>query len=414
MKPSRPSNKEGMSMFAKLVVVMLAAILSVPALADAPNIVIVLRDDVGTSTLAPYETPNLDRIANAGMTLTGHYAEPMCTPSRAALLTGRQPLRSGTQSNFSTSSLSGMSVAERTMADILRESGYSTAMFGKWHLGRSSQTYWPTQRGFDHAVWHQSGMTEDTWTTYYDNDVLFSAPKKSPEAKLELSRITSNIYNNALAWMWAQPGPFFAYIAEAMMHMPYKCAEPLPDESVAACAARESDVALGSLYDALPDNTLLLVVGDNGAVLEIDNAPFRGKKFQMLEGGIRTPAVIAGPGIPVGSVSTEPVWIGDWLPTFVNLAGAQLPTDRVIDGHDVGQVVNGSGTRPSNMFWFEKALRVGCDKFIAKSANVPEDVLYNVCSDQSELTPVIDPERQSVLKQEFLTLRTAYRETGIE
>ncbi|SEE57902.1 sulfatase family protein [Jiangella alba] len=328
---------------------------------DRPNIVLVVMDDLGYGDLSCMgntilRTPRIDSIAAEGIALRHMYAaSAVCTPSRAALLTGRYPQRVGLVKVLNPRHDTGLSSWEYTVPELLRDAGYRTAMFGKWHLGRRPEHY-PTRHGFD----EYAGLL-------YSNDMhpveLFEG-EEVVTADVDQAALTRAYTDHAIAFIERHADrPFFVYLAHTMPHIPLHVEDEFSGRSA---GGRYGDVVesldhhVGRLLDrlddlGLADDTLVMVTSDNGPWFEGSTGGLRGTKLHTYEGGIRVPFVARWPGrIPAGVVSDEPVCLFDLLPTLAGLAGATVPEDRPIDGTDVTAVLTGGGSRaePRPLFFF--------------------------------------------------------------
>ena len=332
-----------------------------PASADTaqPNIIVVLADDlgwgdVGINGASMIKTPNIDRIGNEGVRLTSFYAgSNVCTPSRAALLTGRYPIRSGMQHVIMPHSLDGLPQSEVTVPELLKQAGYATGMVGKWHLGHSD-AYWPTAHGFD-----------DFFGVAYSNDMqpfdLYDH-KTVIESPVDQTALTDRYATAASDFIRAHAdAPFFLYYAETFPHIPLFTPERVNGQSEAGHygdVVEHLDHGIGVILETLDelgiaDNTLILVTSDNGPWFEGDAGPYRDRKGGTHEGGYRVPFLARWPAtIPAGSVSDEMTMAIDLLPTFAAMAGAEVPTDRVIDGKDIRDVMQSGAESPHDTLFF--------------------------------------------------------------
>ncbi|SDU15646.1 sulfatase family protein [Jiangella alkaliphila] len=329
-----------------------------------PNIVLVVMDDLGYGDLSCMgntilNTPRIDSIAAGGITLRHMYAaSAVCTPSRAALLTGRYPQRVGLPKVLNPRDGTGLSEWEHTLPELLRDAGYRTAMFGKWHLGCRPEHY-PTRHGFD----EYAGLL-------YSNDMhpveLFEGEHIST-ADVDQATLTRAYTDHAIDFMERHSNeeagrPFFVYLAHTMPHIPLHVEAEFRGRSA---GGRYGDVVesldhhVGRLLDALDDlgladDTLVMVTSDNGPWFEGSTGGLRGTKLHTYEGGIRVPFVARWPGrIPAGAVSDQPACLFDLLPTLAGLAGGSVPQDRPIDGVDVSALLaGGSVPEPRPLFFF--------------------------------------------------------------
>lgn len=361
--------------------------LLVPAATDLPNFVVILADDMGYGDLGvqghPYiRTPNLDRMAAEGLRFTDFYAQPFCGPARAALLTGTYPPRNSLMFNHIPRARTGIHPNEITIAELLRDRGYATAMLGKWHLGDAPE-FLPTRNGFDsyyglpysNDMWpfhpkiirrpdegprmrHTRERTE--YTGYAQSDQTYPPdwfpplPLMENETVIERNPhqelLTETYTDRAIEFIRANPDrPFFVYIAHAMPHVPLFRGRAFRDRSLRGLygdVIEEIDFHAGRVLDTvrelgLDERTLVIFTSDNGpwAGYGIDAGSaglLRGSKGSVFEGGIRVPAIFRWPGrIPAGLVTSEIASIMDFFPTLANLSGGEPPRDRTIDGRDL-------------------------------------------------------------------------------
>mgnify|MGYP003624580492 FL=1 len=332
----------------------------VTAAGDTPNIVIILADDLGWGDISLngsdlIKTPNIDRIGREGVQLMTFYAGAnVCTPSRAALLTGRYPVRSGMQHVVYPQSTDGLPASEITIAELVKTRGYATKMVGKWHLGHHDE-FWPTNQGFD-----------EFYGVPYSNDMgpfdLYEgkAIVQSPADQKSLSRMYSNSAEDFIAANADRP--FLLYVAENAPHAPLFVPDDVAGQSAAGLygdVVEELDRGIGKILDALDeagiaDNTLVIFTSDNGPWFEGDTGGFRDRKGGTYEGSYRVPMLARWPGtIPAGSVSHEMAMSIDFLPTIAAVSGAALPTDREIDGRDLSELLRGKPvTIHDELFFF--------------------------------------------------------------
>lgn len=340
--------------------------------AETPNVIIMFCDDMGYADIGPfgakgYETPNLDRLAAEGMAFTDfHVGQSFCSPSRATLMTGCYPLRVGIPGNFGPSSKTGLNPDETTIAEVLKQKGYATAMYGKWHLGHLPK-FLPTSQGFDE--WFGIPYSNDMWPYHPDPRYNFPDlplmegeqvlnPAIQPKEQVQLTtwfteRAVSFIEKN-------RERPFFIYLPHPMPHVPlYASSKYLgKTDTIYGDVISEIDWSVGEILSALErvgidDNTLFVFTSDNGPWLLYGNhggsaGPLREGKGTRFEGGFRVPCVMRWPEkIPGGSICSELAGSMDLMPTLAAVIGARLPEDRIIDGRDIRPLMYGeSGARP--------------------------------------------------------------------
>lgn len=336
---------------------------------EKPNVVIMMVDNLGWGEIGTYgggilrgaRTPRLDALADEGMKLLNFNVEPQCTPSRSALMTGRHPIRSGT-TKVVWGMLYGMTQWEITIAELFSEAGYTTGMFGKWHLGNSPGRF-PIDQGFDEWYGIPNSTDESMYPTSdtFDESVAgityIMEGRKGGEVKQikpytieERRLIDGELTQRTIGFMErevAADRPFFAFVPFTQPHLP---TFPHPDfdgrtgKGYFADVIEEIDFRAGQILDALDElgiaeNTIVIWTSDNGpeqmAGWQGTAGFWRGNYFTALEGSLRTSFLIRWPGkIPAGSVSNEIVHITDMLPTFASVAGYEVPDDRFIDGED--------------------------------------------------------------------------------
>lgn len=332
--------------------------------AQRPNIVFIFADDLAYGDLGSYgaqgyQTPNLDRMAGEGRRFTSFYvAQPVCSASRAALLTGTYPNRIGIHGALGPNARHGLNANEITLAEMLKQHDYATAAFGKWHLGHHPE-FLPTRHGFDEFF----GLP-------YSNDMWPFHPEAKPgsypalpliegERTIELnpdqSQITTRLTERAVRFIEQNKAhPFFLYFAHPMPHVPLFVSDKFAGKSERGLfgdVISEIDWSVGQVLQALRDNgldeqTLVIFASDNGPWLSYGDhcgstAGLREGKGTVWEGGVRIPCIMRWPGrIPAGTVNDEPAMTIDILPTIARLVGASLPA-HPIDGKDIWPLVTG-------------------------------------------------------------------------
>ena len=396
-----------------------------------PNFIIIFIDDLGYADIGPFgsklnRTPNLDRMAEEGMILTDFYvAAPVCTPSRAALLTGCYPQRIDMATNALPGSANnivlfpgdpkGLNPSEITIADMLKEKGYATTCIGKWHLG-DQKPWLPRNHGFDSyfGVPYSNDMgTGNSRRAYPPLPLLRN--EEVIEEEPDQGLLTKRYTEEALAFIEENMGrPFFVYMPHTMVHLP-RFASPAFDgksnNGLYGDIVEEIDWSVGQILDKLKalgidKNTLILFFSDNGgtrstASYEVSNFPLRGRKGTMFEGGSRVCSLAWSPGlIPAGSICKELTASIDVLPTFAMLSGAKVPADRIIDGKDITPLLLGEpdAKTPHQAFFFRRAkdfyaVRSGPWKLFIKAYHygnetVQAGTLYNLLEDIGETTDV--------------------------
>jgi len=341
-----------------------------------PNIIIYFCDDLGYGDLGTYgsnlhHTPKLDALADAGLKLTGFYAAAgVCTPSRAGLLTGCYPKRVDMHVNgqpyfkavLTMRSKKGLNPEEITLADLLKTKGYTTACLGKWHLGHQQQ-FLPTNNGFDYFYGFVHYSKGDSLPLYQNGKIIRYLQSRD--------NITQDLTKQAIDFISEnKDNPFFLYLPNPMPHIPLGASAAFRGNSkngIYGDAVEEIDWSVGALVAHLESlnlaqNTLIIFTSDNGAenYHRIDepvggrNTPLHEWKGSTFEGGFRVPCIMYWSGtIQPGRVSDELVTALDIFPTVGSLAGAQLPTDRIIDGIDMTDFITGkTEASPREVFYF--------------------------------------------------------------
>ena len=343
--------------------------------AEKPNIVLILMDNLGYGELGVYgggvlrgaPTPKIDQLASEGVRLLNFNVEAQCTPSRAALMTGRYAVRTGNASVPLDVQNYGLTQWEHTMPEMLSEAGYVTGMFGKWHLG-DKQGRLPTDQGFDEwygisnstdeAYWHEDNdrfrrnAHPLTQTVYSIMEGRKGSPAKAvrPYDRKERELIDRELTTRSIDFMKRhveQKKPFFLFVPYTQVHLPV---DPHPDfkgktgNGPFADVLAQMDSYVGEIIKSVDDlgireNTIFIFTSDNGPEMIVPyhgaSGPWSGTYFTGREGSLRVPFIIRWPGkIPAGSVSNEIVHEMDLYPTLAKLAGGKVPTDRKIDGAD--------------------------------------------------------------------------------
>ncbi|MEM1213591.1 MAG: sulfatase-like hydrolase/transferase [Planctomycetota bacterium] len=397
-----PANPTPIQRFARLTVIVLIALVAVAAVApthanDRPNIIFVFADDLGWGDLAVYghdriKSPNLDRMAREGTLFTQFYVNPTCSPSRAAIMTGHFPNRHRVHGHFGKPELN----QRRAMPDFLdpeapilprelQKAGYKTAHFGKWHLSTPAAVPPPPKPdayGFD--VYHMA--RENNWPdTHAPEHTLWHWTNRHLSSERIIDQTIAFIEQNK------DDGPFFinAWLLDTHSLLRPTVEDREPYKHLNARAGKLDLVGATTVYYSvvtkmdrhvgrllkrldelgLSDNTLLIFSSDNGPeVFQVRNAshsavgsagPFRGRKRSLYEGGIRVPFIARWPGtVPAGVVNNTSVMTGvDLLPTFIRLAGAELPTDYTPDGEDVSDILRGSTRKRTAALLYEQRVR---------------------------------------------------------
>ncbi|MEQ8554547.1 MAG: sulfatase-like hydrolase/transferase [Cyclobacteriaceae bacterium] len=343
--------------------------------ADKPNVIIIYTDDQGTVDMNAFGaedlvTPNMDRIAKSGIRFTQFYASPICSPSRASLLTGKTPQRAGCPGNAGASieSMRGVPGSQYTMAEMFKDAGYRTAHIGKWHLGFQPDML-PNAQGFDYSFGHLVGCIDN-----YSHFYFWNGPNRH-----DLFRNGKEVYHNGEffpdlmveeATQFIEENkeaPFFMYFAMNMPHYPYQGDEKwlkyyeekgvaYPRDLYAAFLSTQDDrigMLLGKLDElGLTENTIIVLQSDNGHSTEErahhgggSAGPYRGAKQCVFEGGIRVPAAISWPAeIPGGQVRDQFAVNTDWLPTLADLCEIKLDR-KELDGKSLVDLIDDEKTK---------------------------------------------------------------------
>jgi arylsulfatase A-like enzyme len=354
-----------------------------PRRTEKPNVILFLADDLGCHDLGclgatDLKTPHIDTVAAAGARFTNWYAQaPVCAPSRAALMTGRYPIRAGVPNNGQE-----LKPSEQTIAALLKPQGYATGIFGKWHLGDSPQTV-PNAHGFDRFTGFHAGCID-----YYSHRYYWGEPRTVNYHDLWRDRtevfedgtyFTELITREAKNFITENRSrPFFVYMPFNGVHYPMHAPRKYVERFAGLERERQMYAAMLSAVDdgvgevtglvkklGLAENTLVIFSADNGATREKraglnqepgkagNNAPFRGNKFSAFDGGMHPPAVMSWPGvIPPGQLIHEIACHIDLLPTICKAAGAAVPADRTLDGFDMLPLAAAKAKSAHNaIFW---------------------------------------------------------------
>ena len=391
--------------------------------AAQPNILYILADDMGYEDAGfmgskEIRTPELDKLAHAGTILSSYYVQPLCSPTRATLMTGRYPTRTGVYTIVRPHAPWGLKLEERTLPQALREAGYETAIVGKWHLGEFQEAYRPTKRGFDHqyglwfgAIDYFTHKRDDTLDWHRDDqpckDEGYSTHLIAKEACRLIREKTSE-------------KPLFLYLPFNAVHAPHQ----VPDSYLKpygqingvrktyAGMVSAMDEAVGQVIAALKekgllDNTLIIFSSDNGGPSPgkvTSNGPLRAGKGTIYEGGIRVCAFANWPGhIPAGKTISEPLQGVDWYPTLLKLAGGSLEQKSALDGRDIWSVLTEGAKSPHDALLMcatkpgSAALRMGDWKLVHTEKH---DELYNLSADLGEAKDLasLQPEKLKALQ----------------
>jgi arylsulfatase A-like enzyme len=347
--------------------------------ATRPNILFILADDLGSHDVgwrgSEIKTPNLDKLAFGGARLEQFYVQPVCSPTRAALLTGRYPMRHGLQVGVVRPwAQYGLPLKERTLAQALRDAGYTTALFGKWHLGHFKPEYLPTRRGFDHQYGCYNGAI-DYFTHTRDGGFDWHRDDK---VSRDEGYSTFLIADETTRFIRNYDGrkPFFIYVPFNAVHGPHqvpeKYKEPYahlrPNRQTYAGMIAAMDEAVGGIVGALDargwrTNTLIVFCSDNGGPNPgrlTSNGALRAGKGTIYEGGVKVCAFVNWPGqIKSNTVVNAPLHIVDWYPTLLKLAGASLEQKLPLDGRDLWPSLTADAPSPHEVILINASPRKG-------------------------------------------------------
>lgn len=441
--------------------VMMGALMAAP-----PNVVLIVSDDQGYPDLGclgskPLQTPHLDRLAAEGVRATNFYVTwPACTPSRGSLLTGRYPQRNGlydmvrndlvnyghryTAEEYAVSPemTLGLDPQEVTIGDMLKKVGYANGVVGKWDMGQARR-YLPLQRGFDFFYGHGNNGIDYYMHERYGVPSLFRGNERTEEDKGQY--ITHVFGREALYFLNEHVGklPFFLYLPFNAPHGASTLAEDnggvkpgvqapegavaryravVKDEKLARyfAAVTEMDAVIGQLLKALDDsqqaeNTIVIFMSDNGGSGNGGNAPLRGSKSTMWEGGLRVPFLFRWPQrVPAGKVTDEFLTALEIVPTLLAASGAKVAPEVVLDGFDMLPILRGEQPSPrTEMYWQrrgDKAARVGHWKWLESAKGKG---LYDLRTDLGETRDLSaeQPEVLAMMKERFAAWRKAMDET---
>ncbi len=378
-----------------------------PANALRPNIVVLLSDDMGWEQVGfnggkEVPTPNIDRIAREGVKMSQFYVQPVCSPSRSCIMTGRYPWKTGTERRPTGSARQGMLRDERTVAEALRDAGYATWMVGKWHLGEWQAGHLPRARGFDHHYGFYGALIDSY--THTRGGVLDWHRNGKPVVEEGYSTfLLAQEASNLIAHHDGKR-PFFLYLPFNAVHGPstappeyLKKYEHLGGRGAQRAQMECLDIGIGRVLQTIRDKgierqTLVVFLNDNGGPRVVgSNGPYRGFKSDYHEGGIRVPAAARWPGqIPAGVATDEMLHAIDLFPTFCRLAGAGTDKGLPLDGKDAWGAIASRGRSPHDEIVYSlQVIRSGDWKFIEQGAHyydwpVQPLQLYNIREDPYE------------------------------
>jgi len=399
-----------------------------------PNIVYILADDLGWKDVgfhgSDIKTPNIDKLAAGGTRLEQFYAQPMCTPTRAALMTGRYPLRYGLQTLvIPDAGTYGLATDEWLLPQALKEAGYTTAIIGKWHLGHAKREYWPRQRGFDYQYGPLLGEIDYFTQSVHGRRDWFRNNQPADEKGYATTLLGTDAVR--LIGEHDPKKPLFLYLAFTAPHAPYQAPKEYLDRyadigDVArrtyAAMITAMDDEIGRVLDALEkrqmrENTLVIFHSDNGGPrsskftgvvdtskvkIPCDNGPYRDGKGTVYEGGTRVVSLANWAGrIKAGAVVDQPIHVVDMYPTLAGLAGAPLGKNKPLDGVDVWPTIGEGKPSPRDEVVYNvepmgAGVRRGDWKLVWRAMLPSQVELFNVTKDPSEASNVADQNRDKV------------------
>ena len=453
------------SLLAVLVLCLSTAQLIAESDVTKPNVIVILADDLGYGDLSCYgakdlATPNIDRMATRGVKFNSCYVSPVCSPTRAALMTGSHSTRVGIGGVLFPRNNHGLNPSEITLPELLKNQGYATAIIGKWHLGNedmfqplnhgfdywygtpssNSQPYYPTLKTYADDCVFREGYTRDgiqkretAACPLVRNNVVIEVPADQTQFTQRYTRETIRFITEN------KDRPFFVYLAHNMPHIPLHASEQFIGTSKRGLygdTIQELDWSTGEILRSLKElkidqNTLVIFTSDNGPNTGKGGSagPLNGGKGSTLEGGVRVPFVACWPGkIPAGRENDEAITGMDLLPTVSKLAGGKVPSDRVIDGKDIWPLLAGQpdATSPHQAIYYLRgrgvqAIRVGNWKYRTatekpaqkkQSKKVAIETLHDLSQDLGEQTNLLDqhPDIARRLKQQMARFESNLRE----
>jgi arylsulfatase A-like enzyme len=400
----------------------------------APNILILIADDLGWHDIgyngSDIKTPNLDKLSEGGVRLKRHYVCPTCSPTRAGLLTGRNPSRFAIHGPIADRSKESLPAKTPTLASTLKERGYVTALFGKWHLGLTPDVG-PRQYGFDRTYGYLHGQLDQYTHRYKNGDRTWH---RNDEFIDEKGHATDLITDEAVRFLSEErKAPFFLWVAYSVPHhpvqeeekwlAPYQESIKDPSRRLYAASITHMDAGIGRIIETLEKrgllaNTVILFTSDNGGQKNYeskteyegkhgpyptlgDNRPLRGWKGDLYEGGIRVPAFVTWQGKLKPGVVEQPISFLDWCPTFARLGGANLDPAWKLEGRDVLPLLRGEekGVPPALIYWNTGRMRAVLDgdwKLIVPARDGAPVELFDLRNDPLEKTNLAAEKPQRV------------------
>jgi arylsulfatase A-like enzyme len=440
-----------------ILIVLLPAILTVRSFCAPsagppakPNVLFIVADDLGWADVgwhgSKFKTPRLDQLVREGVELDRHYVQPVCTPTRTALLSGRWTSRFGPHV-LAPSNLRAFPPDTTTLASALKQCGYTTFLAGKWHLG--SRLEWgPQNYGFDHSYGSLAGAV-DPWEHTYRKGEYMKTWHRDGEFVEEKGNATELIVKQAIEWIRAKREPWFIYVPFQAVHIPIDAPEEFKrlyadvsfdrNEAKAESFRRfgafvsQMDAKVGQLIATLKEtgqrsNTIAVFTSDNGGtpvlanpyagntpplkVAVSSNLPLRGHKNQLYEGGVRVPAFVNWPGVLKPRKLTAPLHAVDWMPTLTRLAGWQPPAEVKWDGLDIWPLLTGAVEKPAARTVYiphpsGAAVYQGDWKLIARRKEKVKAELFDLSKDPFETTDLAarEPDRVKALQAALTELR---------
>lgn len=407
-----------------------------------PNFVVINIDDLGYADIAPFgsklnRTPNLNRMAKEGRKLTCFYAAPVCSPSRASLMTGCYPKRALPIPHvLFPGNAVGLAPEEVTIAELLKEQGYTTGVIGKWHLGDQPE-FLPTRQGFDYYYGlpysNDMGPAADGVKSNLGAPLRKTRGKGQPPLPLlrnervlqrvlpvDQQAIVEKYTQEAVEFLWDhRDEPFFLYLPHSAVHFPLypgKAFQGKSKHGLFGDWVEELDWSVGQVFETLRQlgldkNTLVIFTSDNGGAPRHGaiNTPLRGGKASTFEGGMRVPTIAWWPGRIPASTETDAVTsMMDILPTLTKLAGGKLPTDRKLDGGDIWPILAGDADAksPHETFYFYRGLNLRAVRSGPWKLHLAKGELYNLEEDIAEAKDVANEHEDIVARLRKLAEET--------
>ena len=399
--------------------------------APKPNFIVILADDLGYGDLACYgakdiATPHIDRMTREGAKFTSCYVAPVCSPTRASLMTGSIAQRVGIGGVLFARNDHGLNPDEITLPELLKKQGYATAIVGKWHLG-NQEIFQPLNHGFDHWYGTPSSNSQGfdpgikqfaddcVWREGHTRESILKL-KEAPcplvrdnvviEVPADQTQFTQRYTREAIRFITDhKDAPFFLYLPHNMPHIPLYASADFVGKSqrgIYGDTVQELDWSTGEILRTLEElqideNTLVIFVSDNGPNTATGGSagPLKGGKGSTLEGGVRVPFVARWPGkIPAGTVSAEAITGMDLLPTLTQLAGGEVPKDRVLDGKDIWPLLAGKpdARSPHEAIYYMRGrgvqgVRVGDWKYLVDEEQEKEKKRVELTAEERKLPP---------------------------